>query len=325
MPGHQNITLEEWSLSPSNFFWLANRVPASKHSFFPQYPAYERSWLDVAFVAGWTVIFALLREFMMRGVFAPFMRCWIHREHRARLARNAVRARGKKQEAPPLANGHSTPASGMNGHVANGVGQELRARKGVIDHTSAQELQSKSKGLTKRQKLDEKKVTRFAEQGWSLCYYIVYWSFGMVSLSVLRIFKVALFSTTRAELLFSVRPASPTTGRPSHHVKWIHINSPWYPFKLQNLWIGFPHTPMPGPVKFYYLSQLAFWFHQIIVLNVEERRKDHYQMMTHHIITTTLMIMSYANGFTRVGCLVLVLFDLCDILLPVRDLPRSTC
>lgn len=82
---------------------------------------------------------------------------------------------------------------------------------------------------------------------------------------------------------------------------------------------------MPGPVKFYYLSQLAFWFHQVIVLNVEDRRKDHWQMMIHHIITTTLMIMSYANGFTRVGCLVLVLFDLCDILLPVRDLPRSTC
>lgn len=208
------------------------------------------------------------------------MRCWIHREHRARQARNAVRARGNKQEASPLANGHNTTASGANGHVVNGVGQELRARKGVIDHTSAQDFQSKSKGLTKRQKLDEKKVTRFAEQGWSLFYYIVYWSFGM----------------------------------------WIHINSPWYPFKLENLWIGYPHTPMPGPVKFYYLSQLAFWFHQVIVLNVEDRRKDHWQMMIHHIITTTLMIMSYANGFTRVGCLVLVLFDLCDILLPLAKM-----
>ncbi|KAG8891976.1 sphingosine N-acyltransferase lag1 [Tulasnella sp. 417] len=220
---------------------------------------------------------------MMRGVLAPFMRYWIRREHQARLARNASRTNGKKQEASHLANGHSTTAFVAfvaNGHKANGVGQELRARKGVIDHGSAQTLQSKSKGLTKRQRLDEKKVTRFAEQGWSFFYYIVYWSFGM----------------------------------------WIHVNSPWYPFKLDNLWIGYPHTPIPGPVKFYYLSQLAFWLNQVIVLNLEERRKDYHQMMTHHIITTTLMVMSYVNGFTRVGCLILVLFDLCDILLPLAKM-----
>lgn len=280
MPGYQNTTLKEEPLGLSKFFWLTNQAPSSNPTFFPQYPAYEPGWLDLAFVAGWTLIFALLREFMMRGVFAPFMRYWIRREHRASQARKASRTRGKKQEASPLTNGHSTTVSVANGHGVNGVGQELRARKGVIEHASGHELQSKSKGPTKRQRLEEKKVTRFAEQGWSFLYYIVYWSFGM----------------------------------------WIHVNSPWYPFNLKHLWIGFPHSPIPGPVKFYYLSQLAFWFHQIMVLNLEERRKDHYQMMAHHLITTTLMVMSYANGFHRVGCLVLVLFDLCDILLPLAKM-----
>ncbi|KAG8990975.1 sphingosine N-acyltransferase lag1 [Tulasnella sp. 427] len=271
---------QEWTLSHSNFYWLTNHAPVSNPSFFPQYPAYECSWSDLAFVAGWTVIFAVLREVMMRGVFAPFMRYWIQQEERKRLARKGARTNGKKQDAAAVANGHSSTITVANGHGINGAGDELRMRKAANDKSSVNGVPSKSKRMTKRQRLEEKKVTRFAEQGWSLFYYVVYWSLGM----------------------------------------WIHINSPCYPFNLDNLWIGYPHTPIPGPVKFYYLSQLAFWLNQIIVLNVEERRKDHYQMMTHHIITTTLMIMSYVNGFTRVGCLVLVLFDLCDILLPLAKM-----
>lgn len=282
MSSHQHAILRPggWSLSLSKFFWLTSRAPSSDPSFFPQYPAYDVSWLDLAFVAGWTLLFTVLREVMMRGVFAPFMRRWMRQEHEARLVKRASRANGKKLEASPLANGHSTTGTIANGHAANGVVQQVPARKGIVDNASAKDQPSKSKRMTKRQRLEEKKVTRFAEQGWSLLYYIVFWSFGA----------------------------------------WIHVNSPWYPFKLVNLWIGYPHTPIPGPVKLYYLSQLGFWFHQIIVINLEEKRKDYYQMMMHHIITTTLMTMSYANGFTRVGCLVLVLFDLCDILLPLAKM-----
>lgn len=74
---------------------------------------------------------------------------------------------------------------------------------------------------------------------------------------------------------------------------------------------------MAGTVKFYYLTQTAFYLHQVLILNAEARRKDHAQMMAHHIITIILMVASYAYNFSRMGCLVMMLMDCCDIFLPV--------
>ena len=76
---------------------------------------------------------------------------------------------------------------------------------------------------------------------------------------------------------------------------------------------------MAGPLKFYYLTECAFYLHQVLILNAEARRKDHWQMMTHHIITVVLMLSSYFYNYTRVGCLVMMLMDLCDIFLPVSS------
>jgi len=61
--------------------------------------------------------------------------------------------------------------------------------------------------------------------------------------------------------------------------------------------------------------------HQMLILNAEARRKDHVQMMAHHIITVILMVTSYFTNFTRVGCVIMVLMDWCDIFLPVRPNP----
>ncbi|TDL29521.1 longevity assurance proteins LAG1/LAC1 [Rickenella mellea] len=136
----------------------------------------------------------------------------------------------------------------------------------------------------RRKKREEKLITRsvlrFAEQGWSVIYYTCQWSYGL----------------------------------------YIHINLPVYPFDPDNLWIGFPHTPLSGPLKFYYLTQLAFYMHQILILNAEARRKDHVQMMTHHVITIALIIASYNYNCTRIGCLIMVLMDWCDIFLPLAKM-----
>lgn len=85
----------------------------------------------------------------------------------------------------------------------------------------------------------------------------------------------------------------------------------------RDYWSGYPHIPLPGPVKMYYMMQTAFYLHLTLVINAEARRKDHWQMLTHHIITVTLIILSYTYNFTRVGCWIMFLMDLCDILLPV--------
>lgn len=103
-------------------------------------------------------------------------------------------------------------------------------------------------------------------------------------------------------------------------VQYIHYNLPTAPFRPTKLWLGYPHIPLAGPLKIYYLTQTSFYLHQILILNAEARRKDHVQMMTHHVITIALMVTSYFHNWTRVGCLIMVLMDWCDIFLPVSEM-----
>lgn len=90
-----------------------------------------------------------------------------------------------------------------------------------------------------------------------------------------------------------------------------------YWLNLKELWTGFPHRSITGLFKWYYLAQLAFWLQQILVVNIEERRKDHWQMFTHHIVTSLLIIFSYGYYQTKVGNLILCLMDVVDLTLPV--------
>lgn len=69
---------------------------------------------------------------------------------------------------------------------------------------------------------------------------------------------------------------------------------------------------------------MTVWIQQIIVLNLEARRKDYAQMFAHHIITTLLVSFSYVLNFTRVGNTILCTMDFTDILLPVSPLAPST-
>lgn len=138
-------------------------------------------------------------------------------------------------------------------------------------------------------------VLRFAEQGWSVVYYTCQWLFGLV------------------------RPLTSVPDRPRMTFpQYVHRNLPTAVLDPIDVWVNYPHIPLAGPLKFYYLGQTAFYLHQMLILNAEARRKDHWQMMTHHIITVALMVGSYFYNFTRVGCLIMMLMDLCDIFLPVR-------
>ena len=92
-----------------------------------------------------------------------------------------------------------------------------------------------------------------------------------------------------------------------------------YWLDLRNLWVNWPDREMDGLFKWYYLVQFAFWLQQILVVNIEERRKDYAQMFTHHVITSVLMLTSYAYHQTKVGNLILCLMDVVDIVLPVSS------
>ncbi|KAL0577721.1 Sphingosine N-acyltransferase lag1 [Marasmius crinis-equi] len=138
-------------------------------------------------------------------------------------------------------------------------------------------------GPTKKERRKiERSVLRFAEQGWPVIYYPLQLAFGVY---VNRELPTKLFDPT-------------------------------------HLWINYPHFPLAAPVKFYYLTQTAFYAHQMLILNAEAPRKDHVQMMTHHVITVFLMGGSYYFNFTRIGCLIMVLMDWCDIFLPLAKMLR---
>jgi acyl-CoA-dependent ceramide synthase len=95
--------------------------------------------------------------------------------------------------------------------------------------------------------------------------------------------------------------------------------SPYW-FDTTYFWKGYPHVEMPGLLKWYYLVQLAFWFQQVFVINIEKRRKDYVEMLAHHAITISLICGSYSMNWTRIGNGILCIMDFADILLPVSQI-----
>lgn len=170
-----------------------------------------------------------------------------------------------------------------NGHAAsNGDFHPALPPPKPVVSSTKNVVKRRPKGMDKTTWRRERSTLRFAEQGWQLTYYLVYSPLGL----------------------------------------YVHWGLPSAPFNLDRLWLNYPHIPLAGPLKFYYLTQLAFWFHQVLLLNAEAWRKDHFQMMSHHVITISLVIASYYYNFTRVGVLIMALMDWCDIFLAVMKMVR---
>jgi very-long-chain ceramide synthase len=94
-----------------------------------------------------------------------------------------------------------------------------------------------------------------------------------------------------------------------------------YWMNLNEVWTDWPTRAISPIMKWYYLVQFAFWLQQIVVVNIEEKRKDHWQMFTHHIFTCALLLWSYGIYQTKVGNVILCIMDVVDILLPVCSIP----
>jgi acyl-CoA-dependent ceramide synthase len=185
--------------------------------------------------------------------------------------------RGTRLITAPTRNG----VLATNGH-ANGNG-----------HGNGNVVKSNDKPARREKKEIDRRVVRFAEQGWQVIYYTYQWCVGMVRSScVIFECKINIF-------------------------QYVYNSLPSSLFNTDPLWQGYPHIPLPGPVKFYYISQIAYYMHAMLVLHAEAHRSDHLQMMLHHVITVVLMVCSYSYNFTRVGCMIMVLMDWCDIWLPV--------
>ncbi|PGH08263.1 hypothetical protein AJ79_06049 [Helicocarpus griseus UAMH5409] len=105
---------------------------------------------------------------------------------------------------------------------------------------------------------------------------------------------------------------------------WTYGMFLWYNSKYWNnfreIWTDWPSRDIHGVLKWYCLTQLSFWLQQILVINIEERRKDHYQMLVHHIVTSTLLGSAYVYGFYNVANVVLCIMDIVDFMLPTAKM-----
>ncbi|KAG8743622.1 sphingosine N-acyltransferase lag1 [Ceratobasidium sp. 414] len=242
---------------------------------------YTKGPKDLLFVATWVVLLAFFRELLMRFFFMPIAR--------SRFASLAAAKRNARPTSPNGAPARLKP-NGQTVSEKIAASPQDSSMKSVRQRSSRRSSPTskankpvKSWTETKKDrdaKLLERNIVRFAEQGWSLAYYTVFWALGVS----------------------------------------IYINLPCFPLQTKHFWINYPVRFLPGPIKFYYLCQLSCWVHQLVVLNIEARRKDHYQMLAHHIITISLIVGSYIMHLTRVGIAILVIMDFCDIILPLAKM-----
>ena len=82
-------------------------------------------------------------------------------------------------------------------------------------------------------------------------------------------------------------------------------------------WVNWPFLQpgdqLPFLLKFYYVTQLGCYIHQLYWTEVA--RKDAVEMIIHHCATILLISFSWLANFTRVGCSILLVHDLADIFL----------
>ncbi|KGO68391.1 TRAM1-like protein [Penicillium italicum] len=90
----------------------------------------------------------------------------------------------------------------------------------------------------------------------------------------------------------------------------------WY-FNTRGMYELFPHRTHAAEFKFYYLFEAAYWAQQAIVmlLGMEQRRKDFMELVAHHIVTLALIALSYRFHFTYMGIAVYITHDISDFFL----------
>ena len=98
----------------------------------------------------------------------------------------------------------------------------------------------------------------------------------------------------------------------------------WY-FNTRGMYENFPHRTHEAAFKFYYLFEAAYWAQQAIVmlLGLEERRKDFRELVAHHIVTCALIGLSYRFHFTYIGIAIYITHDISDFFLAVSGSDSS--
>ncbi|KAG5639274.1 hypothetical protein H0H81_004935 [Sphagnurus paluster] len=84
----------------------------------------------------------------------------------------------------------------------------------------------------------------------------------------------------------------------------------------------YPHWDMIPELKRYYLTQMAYWCQQllVLVLGLEKPRKDYWELVAHHFVTLWLVGWSYMLNYTLIGNAVYMSMDIPDSFLAFSKL-----
>ncbi|XP_048385329.2 translocating chain-associated membrane protein 1 [Stegostoma tigrinum] len=88
-----------------------------------------------------------------------------------------------------------------------------------------------------------------------------------------------------------------------------------------HLWESYPHTLMPFQMKFFYIAQLAYWFHALPELYFQKTRKED---IPRQLVYTSLYVFHIAGAYllnlNRFGLVLLVLHYFVELLFHVSRL-----
>lgn len=122
---------------------------------FPNAVYYNTGAQDLCLIITCIAVMAALRDALRLGVMEPFARWKLYRD---------LQSTRLKQAECKTANGNGNSLT--HGHAAHANGNAMKIRR-------------------KEDRQMHRSVLRFAEQGWSVVYYTLQWSFGLVRLSIL--------------------------------------------------------------------------------------------------------------------------------------------
>lgn len=81
-------------------------------------------------------------------------------------------------------------------------------------------------------------------------------------------------------------------------------------------WTGFPNPPLDPEVAIFYGIQTSYYIYLLIThVLLDARRNDFIPMLVHHLVTLTLLGFSLVFGYTRMGVIVFMTMDICDVFL----------
>jgi len=83
---------------------------------------------------------------------------------------------------------------------------------------------------------------------------------------------------------------------------------------LDDTFVGWPHVASNN-LNLYYNYCICFYMNQLLIHCTEKRKKDFWLMIVHHLITITLIGASGFGKMQRIGTVIMLRFDPCDILL----------